>query len=219
MNRVRYAVTVLLLPALILAADFAAGVKVGLNLTQFWGDDADDAGLGDDFLAGFTGGGFVCLSLNDVIAVEPGLFYSMRGAKYEIVVDVFGVHSETEFRFRLHYLELPLLVRVSMPLDAPVRPFCAAGISPGILLDAESRLETDGEATTDDVDDDEFETFDFAVPMGAGVIVDAGPGMLLFEFRFVPGLTTIDDDGDGDPDTERAEMRNRGLSFLVGYSF
>jgi hypothetical protein len=207
-------IAILIIPCIACGIDFGGGAKAGISFTQFWGNDALQEKLDTDFLAGFTAGGFAGMFFSDAFGFEPGLAYCMRGAKNE-AENAVTFYVETERRVRLHYIDIPLLAKLIIPMEFPVRPFASAGLSMSFLVGAKGRREdTSGDVKTHDVKDD-YVTFELGVPLGAGVLIGAGPGDILVEFQFRIGLTSVDSE---EPNTERKEMRNRGFSFLCGYS-
>jgi hypothetical protein len=199
----------LLIAASVPAMDLSWGIKSGLNLSRFWGDDAENAGL-DRMQAGFTAGAYLSLNLLDEFSICPGLSYAMKGARGELVIDVIGIHSETDYSYRLHYLELPVTARFLPPVPVSFQPFVEAGIAPSLFLDGRAEVTTNGSSTTHDTDDD-YESFDIGLPMGGGVLFSAGDVDLFFEVMFTPGITEISENG--------SELKNSVISILAGVQF
>ena len=132
------------------AEDVRFGAMAGVNFSRFVGSDADDANLDEESLVGFTGGGYLAVALNEIIAVQPEVVFSMKGATYEGSAGVGGFSVNWDYEIRLTYLELPVLIRVSLPLDMPLGLDAYGGMSPAILLGAEYEGEVGGVVDVDD---------------------------------------------------------------------
>jgi hypothetical protein len=78
------------------------GLEAGANFTQFRGDDV---GTFTATRSGFTGGGFLSLTLVSGIALRPEAIFSQKGAK----------DPDEETSPRLNYLEIPVLLEI-LPL-------------------------------------------------------------------------------------------------------
>ena len=202
------------------------GMKAGLNLANFTGDDAD-AGEGEDKKArmGFAAGGFVTYGITEMFAVQPELLYTMKGAKYE-----WDGGSET---VKFDYLEIPVLAKVSIPTEGNIGPHFFIGPSLGILLGAKNKVEIDGEdpeglAGDHDVKD-ETKSTEFGLVFGAGVDIGMPHSAITIDGRFGLGLTgTCEDYTYETYDeetmemvtvTEKLDVKNTVISFKVGYSF
>ncbi len=86
------------------AVDFSYGVKGGVNLAKFVGDDAEKSGLYDSkSKIGFSAGLFVSISPIDMIAIQPAILFSLKGTKVEL--EGFEGYEYDN----LYYIEIPLL--------------------------------------------------------------------------------------------------------------
>ena len=107
----------------------AKGVKVGLNLSTFTGDDADWEGVDKKMRIGFAIGGFITYEINEMFALQPELYYSMQGAKYK--------SSEGEdgtLIFKYNYIQVPILAKVNIPVEGSVAPNIFLGPAIGIKV-------------------------------------------------------------------------------------
>ncbi|MBC6613120.1 PorT family protein [Hymenobacter sp. BT507] len=82
------------------AQDIRLGVKAGLSLTSFVGDDA----IGTRYKPGFHGGGLLELSLDKNLSVQPELLVSMKGSRYE----------NTNLRYNITYLDVPVMLKYKL---------------------------------------------------------------------------------------------------------
>jgi len=161
------------------------GVKAGVNLTSFTGDDAD----GFESLVGFAFGGFISHSLSENIAIQPEVLFSMKGAKTEI----------GDIDLKYNYIEIPVLLKYTLPTDGLLKPMFFAGPSFGILMSAEA----DGEDFKDD-----SKSTDLSIVVGAGLQIEA----LSFDIRYTMGMTELDD-------TETLCIKHSNFSLMVGFAF
>ena len=105
----------------LLAADASAlglkkGVKGGLNLATFRGDDADSEF--NKFRTGFAAGLALEFAL-PVVAVEVDVLYAQRGAKLEGTQSAGGVTVSFEGETINNYIDVPVVAKLSV-LPTPV---------------------------------------------------------------------------------------------------
>ena len=81
------------------------GFTGGLHLSKFHGDEYGDASYQFGFQTGFT----YNLPLGRTISFEPQLLYSKKGGELDYVYATYYTES---VRYRLHYLEMPLLFNI-----------------------------------------------------------------------------------------------------------
>ncbi len=167
----------------------AKGVKVGLNIANLSGDDVNDA----DARTLFSAGAFARFGLGPIFAIQPELLMSMKGAKWE--------SGSIETTLDLTYIEIPVLFRVNIPLQTFV-PAIYAG--PYLGIKASDELKVDDQ--TMDNHDMKLKSTDFGLAFG----VEGSFALLSVEARYTMGMSSIDED---------ADVKNKVISFLVGYSF
>lgn len=151
---------------------------------------------------GFQASTHVILPLNENLSLETGLGFASKGNK----TDLGGGDENTT---RMSYLEAPVLARYQFN-NTGFSTF--AGVQPGYLLSAKSKIEgNEIEDTTRDVKDN-FKNFDAAAVLGAGY--QFGNGLRLdasYDFGFV-NIVDTDTPGFG-------EIRNRSFKISLGYVF
>lgn len=130
-----------------------AGIKAGLNASTYQGREVPDPG----YRWGPTVGLLAQLPLGAHVSLQPELLYEQQGATTDLLVNgPYSFYSHSVFfsqqtRSRLHYLSLPVLVRVQAG-----KWFAVAGPQVSYLLSAR-------EQTTSLLDDPY--TFNLAVPV------------------------------------------------------
>ena len=127
------------------------GVKAGLNMTTFTGNDVESAKLQPSFHVG----GFANFLITDKITVQPEILYSGKGAKYD------------QGNYRLGYINVPVLAQYN---DASGF-FAEAGPQAGLLLTAKRKT-----GQTLDIKDD-LKSADFSWVVGLGYKTASGVGI------------------------------------------
>ncbi|MDE2769615.1 MAG: porin family protein [Bacteroidota bacterium] len=184
---------VLVFSASLIGATVARGqatvsVHAGGSFATWGGDDVkelEDAGFDIGYRTGVAVRASVVSPLTDLLGLQIGAAYVQKGASGEVDEDDFYL----EFTTDMDYLEFPLLLRFSPPLEGPLSPHLAAGPAFSFVLNC--RVSNRFRASyidpfTDEtvmVDDDEseeceedvFKTFDFGVMAGAGLAFTVSP--------------------------------------------
>lgn len=176
------------------------GLKGGVNLSNWTGDDADDT----ESVFGLHVGGFLDYGISDMVSIRPELLYSMKGFKIEENEDDFEI-TET---LRSHYLDVPVLARISTGNPGL---FFEVGPTFSFLLSAKAT--TEGEVDGEDFDEsdtvtDAFKKFDIGFAGGIGYQLENGLGLGI---RYNQGLSRLDEDGD-------AKAFNSVIQFSVSYT-
>jgi hypothetical protein len=104
------------------------GVVAGASLSTFTGDLATDAKNNTGFLAG----AFVRIGALG-FAVQPGVFYVTKGAKFADVGQGGGSGNT-----KLDYIEIPVVIRLSLPMHL----YVGAGLAIGFKLGCKVTLDT-----------------------------------------------------------------------------
>jgi Outer membrane protein beta-barrel domain len=182
------------------AQGLSYGVKAGVVLADLAVDgSAEPAPF--DFRVGLVAGGFVTWPLGSRLALQPEVLFAQKGASFDQ-----GGGTGTE---KLDYLDVPVLVSYRL-FGAPGRHVSVlAGPSFGLRLRARSSASFGGDTLEQDVSD-QVTRSDVAVVGGLAY----HRGRLVFDGRYAWGLTDIDDETE-----DAVSIRNRGISFLVGWRF
>lgn len=188
--------SLLALSALLLAASASAqpvlGLKAGLNTAYFTGDDAD----GTDPRLGFVGGALLRFDVTPSVGLQVEALYSQEGAE-----DLDGT-------YKLDYVDVPVLLR----LGVPVSRYADAGVyaGPSIGIPVRSTFEGDGGTEVDE----ETET-DFGVAAG----VDFWSGAFGVDLRYTAGLRDTFSDEIAGLEVAPLDIRNQAFSVTLGYRF
>jgi hypothetical protein len=175
------------------AQDISYGVKAGLNLANFGGDDEFTDGF--EGLTSFHIGGFAQIGISDKFMIQPELIYSQQGAQDE---------EDSDLKLRINYLNLPIMAKYMVADGFSLE----LGPQVGFAI---SRKITDGDIDVDA--DDEIKALDFGVGVGAGYELPSG---LMFSVRYNLGLANLLEDDFGGDDFS---LNNNVLQVSVGYKF
>ena len=176
------------------------GLKGGYALSKF-SSTATDA---PDFmnLPAPVGGFFFSLGLGP-LAIQPEVLYVRMGAKTEAE----GLALE----YRLDYIQVPVLFKMSVIPAGPVRPIIYAGGYGSFMLNAKGVMTFEG--TTEEADlGDMFKSSDFGLVGGVGLEFKLPGIMISVEGRYNYGLANI-------AEGEGGEGKNRSIMALVGIGF
>ncbi|TDW52521.1 outer membrane protein with beta-barrel domain [Flavobacterium sp. 270] len=152
------------------------GVKGGFNMSNLTDNqgDVDD----NNVLYGFNAGVYATLPISDFVAIQPELLFTTKGAKLEYD----NAFANGDVKFRLNYIELPLLVRVNVTKNFNIH---AGGYASYLVS---SKVTGDGATdVNEDIDTDNFNKFDAGIAAGVGV--DFNP--ISIGLRYNYGLTTV----------------------------
>ena len=187
------AALVLSVPAL---AQPTFGVKAGLTVASFSGDDAVDS----EARLGFVGGLTAHAPVTPRVGVQVEALYLQAGEEY---FNSAGLVEET----RIDYLRIPGAVRFALPAS----PTLDVGVSVGAYVGVPLR----GEVSVDGVFENDL---DLNTDVGGLVGVDLGSGPFYVDARYSFGLTNAIEYDPG-IDAFDLEKRNQVVSLALGYRF
>lgn len=187
------------------SAQLNLGVKGGVNMSNFYGDELTDKNL----KIGFNVGLLADYELSYNSAIQTGLFFTTKGAKYsESIGD-----ASADFTVNPMYLQLPVHYAYKLDVTPGTRivfhagPYVAYGIGGKSKLSG-SLGDWDGATEWDVFGDDGFKRFDAGLGLGVGA--EFGP--ILLDLGWDMGLVNIADSNSGD-------IKNQNAYLSVGYKF
>lgn len=186
------------------ATGSAIGVVVGINYANFAYDEEPEET--PDSLLGLALGVRYINDFTPNLGVQTGLLYTQHGFSREAG----GIEASTT----LNYLEVPILLRASYPMGN-IRPKAVLG--PYLAYFLSGSVETDGEDTTPDGFEDNIASIEYGIQVGAGVEIDAGPGAVAVDVKYVRGLNGTQDPEEGDAPDDNTY--NSSIQALVGYHY
>ncbi len=178
------------------------GVKGGMNMAKFTGDDADFEGEADaGSVFGATVGGFASFNLGDKLAIQPEILFTQKGSSYELSEE--GL--EFLMDFKMNWLDIPVLAvfKVMDNLSVFAGPFLELYLSGKI--DMEISYLGESESDSEDIESEDISSPGFGLIFGGTYMVTDNIGV---EARYAMGLTSMD---------EHESLKNSGLQVLVNY--
>ena len=153
------------------------GVKGGVNFSNMYTKDVDD----NNVLTSFNAGVYVKLPITDMIAIQPELLYSRKGA--ELTYD--NLFATGTAKFKLNYIEAPILLKLNLTDNFNIH----AGPYLAYLLDAQVTNENNNGSLDfeNTLNNDDFNKFDYGVSGGIGFDFDS----FSIGARYNYGLQTV----------------------------
>jgi hypothetical protein len=186
------------------------GVKGGLNLANMSVDPSNNVSYG--MRTGILVGGNVefALSSNDKITLRGEALYVMKGTKATYTVNGMDV-KETDKTDEL--VLAPFLV-IRFPSEG-FTPFIQAGPELGLNVTHSYKAEgtQNGQTQSQSGDLKDWGSTDFSLNFGAGILIPAGDGEVLFDLRYNLGLSNMYT-GPGS-----TTAKNDGVQICIGYNF
>lgn len=181
-------------------------VKGGLNVATFSGEDVDFAEL-DGFESeprlGAVGGAGVRVPLSPSLGVQLEGLYSQKGIVFR---DEFADYTETT---RIDYLEVPAMLRLTLPASRTLDVGLTAGGYVGVPLRSDVSVDDAGDEFTNDLETN--------TDYGGLIGLDIGSGNAYVEARYSFGLA---DAVDYDPGLDLVpDYRNQVVSLTLGFTF
>jgi hypothetical protein len=175
------AVMAVLLVAGVAGASPAVGIKAGLNMANWHGENYAST----DVRYGFSGGGYIGFSVTPRVSVQAELLYTMKGTTRD--------EYEVTTTSKLSYLEVPLLARFTTTVEKGAHPYFVFG--PALAFELSSRIrENDEEWDSEEICMD-TKSPDIGLVFGTGVefVPADGKGTVFIEVRYILGLRSIND--------------------------
>ncbi len=201
MKRFMFAFLVAAMMLLLVSPLCAKGIMIGLKGGLSEANLNGDAVTNNSYKPGFVGGGFLCYDVTDIFSIQPEVLFVMKGAKFD--------SAEVSFKDKLDYIEVPILVKVTLPVSGKIKPSLYAGPTFNFVMSAK---QVDGE----EIDfKDQISSMDFGIAAGAMLAYQMEMASIFVEGRYDVGLKTIvknaDDTGD------KPDITNGGFQFMVGF--
>lgn len=188
-------------------------VKAGLNLSSYIGENSDNS----KFKPGVRLGVGMEYQFNEMVALQPSLFFSQKGAKYSGDYKGNIADADADVKINQLYLELPINVQFrfniadNTNLVIATDPYLACGVGGKAKFDGNASVgsvEVNGSEKVDTFGDDglDYNRFDAGWNIGLGVEF----GQILVGFDTQLGFCKI---MDGDA------PHNANIGITVGYKF
>lgn len=158
---------------------FVAGVKFGVGMAHFHGEDSERARA--RLLVG--GGAFLNYPLTPKVSLQPEILVSSKGGELESEgPSEVGSAGAYRSRYTLGYVEIPLLLKVMPWAEWPVRPNVFAGPALAVKVFGDVGAESTEER---------LKRLDWGAAAGAGVDFKLNTRRVMLDARYTFGLTNI----------------------------
>lgn len=195
------------IPSSIRAQELYFGVRGGGTSSTFGGDDAN--GL-DSYRSGFSAGGVLGYGLSPWLQLQTELTWIQKGAEGTLQ----GFEEPLAVAIDSDYLQLPLLLRLTVPRSGPLRPMLLVGPAVSYELDCDARTDESELALTlgceDTAPDDRRRSVDWSLVVGGGLTYDVGRWAILLDGRYDVGLVALH------RPPETLDVKNRGFAVTAG---
>lgn len=148
--------------------DSRIGLKGGLNASNFYSNEVGDQNV----RLGFHVGLFTELAVGEFFSIQPELLLSTKGnrATYgqdDGVLDLVG--AEGEVKTNLTYIDIPVLAKITLGeiLNIHVGPYAS------YLIGASTSTEGDLANDSEELDRDNFKSWDYGLAAGIGLDLEA----------------------------------------------
>lgn len=182
-------------------AQIAIGPKAGATVTTLAGSDAQNVNA----KLGYLGGVFVNLQAAPWFTVQPEVIVSQKGATY--------TRDNTKTELNLHYIEVPVLAKIRIPIDKVFYPHVLAG--PNVAFNTDARyVSTDSQSgTVVQGDGDNFRKADVGAVVGAGLDIQSKRVFFTVDGRYGYAFNYLENGRDNSP---QLRIRNAGWTFSLG---
>lgn len=188
--------------ATVVSAQVSLGVKGGLNMSNFYGDELDN----ENVKIGFNVGLLADYEFSYNSAIQTGLFFTTKGFKYD--------SQALDYTENLMYLQLPVHYAYKLDVSPGTRVVFHAGpyVAYGVGGSRKAKVgNLSGEWDVDKIFGDgarQYKPFDAGLGLGVGA--EFGP--ILVDLGWDMGLVNISN-------TENGNIKNQNAYLSVGYKF
>ena len=192
---------------------FSAGPRLGLNLSNYWGN-AD----GMHVKPGIAAGAFLMYSSLNHFGISGDVMYMQRGAKYSgSITPGAGRPATGSFTQQVNYLEIPIVARYFLTLSGNFRPNIFVGPSLAIKLNA--KRVNGSSATFNGDNNNDFNNLDLGATGGFQLNWGTGHRQhFLIDARYTLGLSGVQT---ALPNIwgPRTSLQNSTATITLGYGF
>jgi hypothetical protein len=180
------------------------GIKGGLSLSKYTYTSPDPMPFAMENLTGLVGGVYFNMGLGP-LSFQPEILYARMGMKYSF--------EGATIEYQTNYIQVPLLLKVSVIPAGPIRPVVYAGGYGSYLLSAKGVMTSEEGSDSGDLDD-MYQKYDYGLVGGAGVEFKLPGVKLSLEGRYNLGLANVLKEAEGD-----VSLKNRSIMVLMGVGF
>ncbi len=183
------------------------GVRAGMNINSLSEGELDSR-------IGYHVGAVMDWNVAKNLYVQPGLFFTTRGAKSESKFEEEGIQVSEETKYNLNYLQIPISVSYRFPvskqfkIDVNAGPYFAMGIGGKVKSEYSAAGQSEKEEGDIFGDKGDCKRFDAGLRVGAGVHIQKFSVGLIYDL----GLANI-------AKGEGGKLKNGSFQISLGYNF
>ncbi len=198
--------SICLLAFLVSRAQLSINPEAGINFANAdW--SLGNASIEPKSIIGFKAGAMVDIGIYKGFYLQPGAFYSVKGAKYESAI--LNANSEV----KLNYIEVPVNLAYRYDFDKAGALFVAVGPYLGIGLNGKTKSTVFGISGEEDIKfgdaSDEMKKLEYGMNFGLGYISPVG---IYIRGQYGMGFTNLSQ-------ATNSTWKNRVWSVSLGYAF
>jgi hypothetical protein len=195
-------------------APMGMGLSIGSNFANLSMDVEDEV----QSIMGYCVGGSVTLRLSDFLEIEPEILFTTKRSKQ--FVNYSGSSYSYEIYWKSSVIEIPVLLRASIPVGQVFKPFIFLGPYSSIRIGGKKVVSTKyrGSILSEVEEGAGQKLFDFGFAFGAGSGFQIGEGpRLSLQLRFVYGLANIFDSEDSSL-LHMNSIKTKNICLIFGFS-
>lgn len=175
------------------------GIKGGMNVSSL----SKDAALSEqNSKIGFYAGAFVNVPVAESFSVQPEVIYNNLGSK----VKQTNALGTFEYARHFDYISVPVMFQY----NATPEFYLEAGPQASFLVSTRHKAKAGNTSISNEVNKDNYNTFDFGLGLGAGYYFTKNIGITA---RYVAGFTDIYKNNSGDA------VKNNNFQVGLAYKF
>ena len=198
------------------------GIRGGVNFQNINGKDEDGNKLNNDILTAFHAGITLDIPVGIDFYFQPGLLYSLKGAKTNDVFLGQSINSEAKISYvelPLNFIYKPLLGKGHMLLG--FGPYVALGINGKVTYSGSNSSQSRDIKFQNKVLLTDTDNVSYLRPLDAGANMLIGyefASKLSFQLNTQLGLIKINSEYEG-ATNDQTSAKNTGFGFSLGYKF
>lgn len=174
------------------------GAKVGVDMTNFWGKDAEH-GMKPSYQAGLV----MEYKFNDKFAIAPEAVFASQGGKFKAIeMNLFGFNASKKVTFNTNYINVPIMLKYY------VSPAFSVDFGPQVGFNVYSKVSVEDEDKAYDLKDS-TKAVDFGLGLGGTYNLTENA---FVQARYTLGLTKV---FEGDYNKEK----NGNIQLAFGMKF
>lgn len=206
--------------------------EVGVNLANMhertYDMNGDKVNENGGLKIGVKAGVNADIWLGNRVSLQPGLFYSIKGAKFDDDAAYGTITEKYENNITLHYFEIPVNLQYYFNDPSEGRFFVGVGPYLGVAFSGKNKYHTEtnngGSTMTmdtvqkyhfgDDYNDNDLRRFDFGAAVNVGYLLRSG---IFFRGMYQQGITNLMPHGNRPAGWDDLAMRNTNITISIGY--